>query len=129
MRKQVGACLVRDHRIISLGVNGSPSKMPHCSDVGCQIEDEHCVRCIHAEMNAILQCAIHGISPVGSTLYCTYTPCFECAKVLIQAGITKIVFEKVYDQKVCAYLRSSILLEKIDDLTSEKTSLRELQYG
>ncbi len=95
-RMHVGCVLVRDKRILSTGYNGSISGQPHCDDVGCQIVDNHCIRTIHAEMNAIIQCAIHGISTQGATAYITNLPCTNCAKALIGAGIKEIVIFSDY---------------------------------
>lgn len=99
-RAKVGAVIVRDRRILTTGYAGSPRGLPHCLDVGCLIrksEDdkgnliEHCVRTVHAEANALIQAALHGISTKGATIYTTHQPCFECAKLLINAGIVRVV--------------------------------------
>lgn len=89
-RMHVGCVLVKDKRIISTGYNGSIPGDGHCEDEGCIIEDNHCIRTIHAEMNAILQCAIHGVSTEGAVAYVTNMPCSNCAKALIGAGITEV---------------------------------------
>lgn len=60
------------------------------------MRDGHCVRTIHSEMNALMQCALDGVSPHGSTLYCTASPCFDCAKAIIRAGIEKVFFGQIY---------------------------------
>ena len=99
LRRQVGAVLVRDKRILATGYNGAPKGLPHCAEVGC-LRDELNVpsgerhelcRALHAEMNALLQCAVHGISTEGSTLYGTNQPCSLCAKMLINAGVRRVV--------------------------------------
>ncbi len=90
-RMHVGCVLVRDKRILSTGYNGSIPGDGHCEDIGCLIVDNHCVRTIHAEMNAILQCSIHGVSTKGATAYVTNMPCTNCSKALIGAGIKEIV--------------------------------------
>lgn len=104
LRRQVGAVLVRSKHILSTGYNGAPRGVPHCLDVGCTREklgipsgqqQEHC-RGIHAEQNAIIQAALHGVSTEGATLYCTNQPCTLCAKMLINAGIKRIVYEGEY---------------------------------
>lgn len=95
-RMHVGCVLVRDKRILATGYNGSIHGQPHCDDVGCQIVDNHCVRTIHAEMNAIIQCAIHGVSTQGATAYVTNMACTNCAKALIAAGIKEIVIFSEY---------------------------------
>ncbi|MBI3412642.1 MAG: dCMP deaminase family protein [Candidatus Aenigmarchaeota archaeon] len=106
LRRHVGAVLVKDNRILSTGYNGSPLGMPHCTEVGCLIvkrEDEdgstkeHCIRTVHAEENAILHAAKHGVSTEGSTLYVTAgPPCVACAKNLINAGIKRIIYSGNY---------------------------------
>jgi dCMP deaminase len=95
-RLQVGAVIVRDRRAIASGYNGSVSGDVHCQEVGCKIVDGHCVRTIHAESNAILQCAKFGVSTDGAMLYVTHFPCLHCTKQIIQAGIVKVVYETAY---------------------------------
>ncbi|WP_071131053.1 ComE operon protein 2 [Enterococcus timonensis] len=95
-RAKVGATIVRDRRIIAGGYNGSVSGDEHCIDVGCYVVDGHCVRTIHAEMNAILQCAKFGVATSGAVVYVTHFPCLQCTKMLLQAGITKIYYMKDY---------------------------------
>lgn len=95
-RLSVGAVLVRDKRIIAGGYNGSVSGDEHCIDAGCYLQDGHCVRTIHAEMNAILQCAKFGISMDGASLYVTDFPCLQCTKSLLQAGIKEINYIRNY---------------------------------
>lgn len=90
-RMHCGCVIVKDKRILSTGYNGAIPGAEHCYDVGCYIVDNHCVRTIHAEMNAILQCAIHGVSAKGATAYVTNMPCTNCAKALIGAGIKEVV--------------------------------------
>ena len=92
-RRSVGAVIVSDEgRILTTGYNGSPPTQPHCRDVGCEVVDNHCQRAIHAEVNAVAQAAIYGISIKGAKLY-LYTgeeripPCRECTKVLMAAGV------------------------------------------
>lgn len=95
-RLSVGAVLVRDKRIIAGGYNGSVSGDDHCIDEGCYLRDGHCVRTIHAEMNAILQCARFGMSTDGASLYATDFPCLQCTKSLLQAGIKEINYIRNY---------------------------------
>lgn len=95
-RLSVGAVLVRDKRIIAGGYNGSVSGDDHCIDEGCYLRDGHCVRTIHAEMNAILQCAHFGMSTDGASLYVTDFPCLQCTKSLLQAGIKEINYIRNY---------------------------------
>ena len=91
-RLMVGAVIVRDKRIISGGYNGSVSGEVHCLDEGCYMEDGHCVRTIHAEMNALLQCAKFGVPTAGAEIYVSHFPCLQCSKAIIQAGISKIYY-------------------------------------
>jgi dCMP deaminase len=91
-----GCVLVRDKQILSTGYNGSIPGDKHCEDDGCLIVDNHCVRTIHAEMNAILQCSSHGISTQGATAYITNMPCTNCSKALITAGIKEVVIFSDY---------------------------------
>jgi len=95
-RRKVGAIIVQEKRILTTGYNGAPHGLPHCTEVGCKIEGGHCIRTLHAEQNAIVQAAMFGVSCLGSSLYVTCQPCNNCAKMVINAGIKKIVFEGEY---------------------------------
>jgi dCMP deaminase len=105
LRRHVGAVLVKDRRILATGYNGAPAGIRHCEETGCLRQKlavpsgqrhELC-RGLHAEQNAIIQAAYHGISIAGSTLYCTVQPCIICSKMLINAGITDIFFLNPYE--------------------------------
>ena len=105
LRRHVGAILVKEKRILATGYNGAPAGLKHCIEVGCLREEasipsgtrhELC-RALHAEQNAIVQAAYHGISIAGSTLYCTNKPCVICSKMLINAGIKRIFFDEASD--------------------------------
>jgi dCMP deaminase len=105
LRRHVGAILVKDKRILATGYNGAPAGIRHCEETGCIRRDsgvpsgqrhELC-RGLHAEQNAIIQAAYHGVSIDGSTLYCTNKPCIICSKMLINAGIKEIVYGDGYD--------------------------------
>ncbi len=95
-RAHVGCVLVVDKRILTTGYNGSPTGQEHCDDVGHLLVDGHCVRTIHAETNAIIQAALHGVSTKGATCYVTHYPCLNCTKALINAGIIRLVYETAY---------------------------------
>ena len=95
-RMHCGCVLVRDGQILSTGYNGSIPGSEHCEDVGCLVVDNHCVRTIHAEMNAILQCSSHGVNTKDSIAYITNMPCTNCAKALIAAGIKEIIIFSDY---------------------------------
>ena len=103
-RLSVGAVLVRDHRILTTGYNGAPRGVAHCSEAGCMLVNDHCLRATHAEANAIVQGALHGVSLEGSTAYCTHQPCVNCSKLLISAGVTKIVYDIAYPDPIAAEL-------------------------
>lgn len=90
-RASVGCVLVVDKQIVATGYNGSAPGMPHCDQEGCLIVGEHCVRTIHAEVNAIGQAARRGVSVEGGTAYVTHTPCINCLKALASAGIERVV--------------------------------------
>jgi dCMP deaminase len=104
MKNRVGAVLVKDNRIVSTGYNGSPRGLPHCTDVGCEIVDGHCVRTTHAEQNALIECARHGAPSDKSTMYVTSSPCYSCAKMLINAGVSRVCYFKEYSSEVVKYL-------------------------
>src|SRR3989344_516687 len=95
-RRKFGALLARDHFSLATGYNGSARGQPHCTDVGCKIINNHCVRTIHAEQNAIISAARNGINVNGATLYSSGFPCLICAKILINLGIKRIVFRELY---------------------------------
>lgn len=104
LRRAVGAVVVKDKRILTTGYNGAPSNVRHCLESGCLREKlnvasgqrhELC-RGIHAEQNAIIQAALHGVSIKDATLYCTNLPCAICAKMIINAGIKKIIYLSGY---------------------------------
>jgi dCMP deaminase len=97
LRASVGAIISRDGRIISTGYVGSPRGLPHCTDVGCDESTySGCIRTVHAEANAIAFAARHGISTEGSELHCTHSPCGNCAKLIINAGIIRVVYDTEY---------------------------------
>ncbi|GEL08631.1 ComE operon protein 2 [Salisediminibacterium halotolerans] len=95
-RLMVGATIVRDKRIIAGGYNGSISGGSHCEDEGCYLIDDRCARTIHAEINAILQCAKFGVPAEGSEIYVTHFPCLNCCKAIIQAGIRAVYYAEDY---------------------------------
>ncbi|UCC66767.1 MAG: cytidine/deoxycytidylate deaminase family protein [Deltaproteobacteria bacterium] len=104
LRRHVGAVIVKDKKILATGYNGAPSGLPHCLDVGCQRdkfgipsgERHELCRGLHAEQNAIVQAAYHGVSIRGATLYCTNLPCIICTKMIINAGIKRVIYEQGY---------------------------------
>ena len=90
-RMHCGCVFVRDKFVLATGYNGSLPGHPHCEDIGCLVVDNHCVRTNHAEMNALTQAAIHGVTLKGATAYITNMSCTTCAKALIAAGIVRVV--------------------------------------
>jgi len=108
LRRQVGAVLVKEKRILTTGYNGAPRELAHCLEVGCLREQlgipsgerQELCRGLHAEQNAIIQAAYHGVSIFGATLYCTHQPCITCAKMLINAGIERIIYEEAYPDEL-----------------------------
>jgi len=95
-RKHVGAVIVRDKTILSTGYNGSIRGMPHCDDVGHLIENDHCVATVHAEANAIIQAAKNGVRIDDAQLYTTASPCWNCFKLIANAGIRTIYYGEFY---------------------------------
>lgn len=103
-RKNVGAVIVRDKTILSTGYNGSLRSAPHCDEVGHDLENDHCVRTVHAEANAVAQAAKHGIRIDQSEIYVTASPCLTCFKLIANSGITKIYFKEFYrDTRITEY--------------------------
>ena len=100
-RKHVGSVIVRDKTILSTGYNGSVRGLPHCDEVGHMMVDGHCVRTIHAEVNAIIQAAKNGSRIDGASIYVTASPCWNCFKAICNVGIKRIVFEEFYrDERI-----------------------------
>jgi dCMP deaminase len=96
-RRAVGALIVHDKRILTTGYNGAPVGLRHCDHTNDgDMLHGHCARSTHAEQNAIVQASRHGVAIAGSTLYCTAHACLTCAKLLINAGIARIVYEDAY---------------------------------
>jgi len=121
LRRSVGAVIVKDKRILSTGYNGAPSGLKHCLEIGCLREKmkvasgerhELC-RGIHAEQNAIIQAAFHGVSIRGASLYCTNLPCSICAKMIINAGIIKIYYLDGYADTISSEMLDEAGIEVI----------------
>ncbi|MBM3190687.1 MAG: cytidine deaminase [Chloroflexi bacterium] len=108
LRRQVGAVIVRDKRILATGYNGAPRGLDHCDVVGCLREQmgipsgqrQEICRGLHAEQNAIIQAALHGVSVEEGTIYVTHQPCITCAKMIINAGIRRVVCAAVYPDEL-----------------------------
>jgi dCMP deaminase len=108
LRRNCGAVIVKDRRILATGYNGTPKGLRHCEEVGCLREKlgiasgshhELC-RGIHAEQNAVVQAALYGVAIDGSTIYSTHQPCVQCAKILINAGIVEIIYGDAYPDEL-----------------------------
>ncbi len=103
-RKSVGAVIVRDKTVLSTGYNGSIRGAPHCTEAGCLMENDHCIRTVHAEANALIQAARHGIRLEEAQIYVTASPCFNCFKLITNAGIRTVYFGEFYrDEKVLQF--------------------------
>ena len=124
LRRQVGALIVKDRNILSTGYNGAPSGITHCEVTGCLREKlkvpsgerhELC-RGLHAEQNAIIQAAYHGTAIKDSTLYCTNLPCSICSKMIINAGILKIIYKDGYMDELAGAMisESGIIIERLN---------------
>jgi len=132
-RLAVGATIVREKRIIAGGYNGSISGDEHCIEKGCYVVDNHCVRTVHAETNALLQCAKYGTPANGADLYVTHFPCLPCTKTIIQAGIRNVYYATDYKNNPYAlelFEKAGVNVvyvpfdeKKIDFLKDEKFSL------
>ncbi len=126
MRRQVGAVIVKDKRILTTGYNGAPSGLEHCETTGCirekmkipSGERHELCRALHAEMNAILQAAQYGISLEGSMIYCTNQPCIICAKMIINAGINRIVVISNYPDE---FAKSMLKEAQIEVVVAKKS--------
>ena len=95
-RAQVGAVILRDRNILSTGYNGAPAGLPHCDEAGHDMVDGHCVRAVHAEINAISQAAKHGVPTKDSIIFVTHFPCYHCFKSIINSGSKEIHYHDAY---------------------------------
>ena len=123
LRRQIGAILVKEKHILATGYNGAPKGLAHCVETGClrqQLgipsgERHELCRALHAEQNAIIQAANLGVSIQGSTLYSTTAPCSLCAKMLINAGVVRVVFSGEYpDERAMDFFREAgVVVEQL----------------
>ncbi|NMB40484.1 MAG: cytidine deaminase [Firmicutes bacterium] len=121
LRRKVGAVLVKDRRLLTTGYNGAPSGLKHCREVGCLRREKNVpsgerhelCRGLHAEQNAIIQGALHGISIQGAILYCTHYPCSLCAKMLINSAIEKVVLKEGYPDGLAEQLFAEAGIEVV----------------
>jgi len=121
IRRRVGAVLVKDKRILCSGYNGAPTGIAHCDQTGClraklnvpSGEKHELCRGVHAEQNAIIQAACHGISVKGATLYCTHQPCSICSKMIINAGIVMVYYRHAYNDAMSLEMFSQAEIELV----------------
>jgi dCMP deaminase len=133
-RRQVGAVIVKDKRVLTTGYNGAPRNFPHPVDVGCLRDELNVPRgmaadicpCLHAEQNAIIQAATTGVSIEGGELYCTTQPCTQCSRLLANCGITKVVFEESYPDPLAVGILTTagVTLWKWDAQAKAATKLK-----
>jgi dCMP deaminase len=133
VRRHVGAVIVKDRMVLSTGYNDTPRGLPNCGDGGCArcasdapsgSQLDTCL-CIHAEQNTLVQAAYHGVSIAGGTVYTTHQPCLTCAKLIVNAGIVRIVFGGDYPDPTARQLleQSGVLLERVPiDAPLERTA-------
>ncbi|MEK9716422.1 MAG: cytidine/deoxycytidylate deaminase family protein [Candidatus Heimdallarchaeota archaeon] len=114
VRKKVGAIIVKDKNIISTGYNGSIRGLEHCETVGCLMMEGHCTRTIHAEANAIIQAAKHGLMIDRAEIYISASPCFNCFKLIANSGITKIYFMEFYRDERIIKIAKKLNIELIE---------------
>ena len=113
-RKHVGAVVVRDRTILSTGYNGSIRGMPHCDEVGHDLEAGHCVATIHAEANAIIQAARNGVAIGGAELYTTASPCWPCFKLIANAGLSRVYYGEFYRDERSIQVAREAGIELVD---------------
>ncbi|MDL4841478.1 ComE operon protein 2 [Aquibacillus sp. LR5S19] len=116
-RLMVGATIVRDKRIIAGGYNGSVSGGVHCIDEGCYVIEGHCVRTVHAEINALLQCAKFGVATAHAEMYVTHFPCLQCCKSIIQSGIRTVYYANDYKNhpySIELFQQAGVKTEKVE---------------
>ena len=123
LRRRVGAVIVKERRILSTGYNGAPAGLPHCDEVGCirmekkipAGERHELCRGLHAEQNAIIQAALYGVSIKEAIIYATHHPCSVCAKMIINAGLRRVVIAKGYPDKMASKMlkEAGISVDKI----------------
>ncbi len=113
-RKHVGAVIVRDKTILSTGYNGSIRGMPHCDDVGHLMQGGHCVATVHAEANAIIQAAKNGVRIEGAEIYTTASPCWDCFKLVVNAGIRTVYFGEFYRDERSIEVARQLGIDLID---------------
>jgi dCMP deaminase len=138
LRRQVGAVIVLGKRILATGYNGAPQGMPHCADTGClraklgipSGQRQEICRGLHAEQNAIIQAALHGVSVAGGTIYVTHQPCITCAKMIINAGIQRVVCAQPYpDELARSFLAEAGVVLELWVPEGQSNAAQEAQDG
>jgi len=125
LRRKVGAVLVKDKRLLTTGYNGAPAGLSHCLEAGCirqqknipSGERHELCRGLHAEQNAIIQGALHGVSIMGADLYCTHHPCSLCAKMLVNAGVKRVILKESYPDALARDIFEEAGIEVVASLT------------
>lgn len=130
IRRKVGAVLVLDKRILTTGYNGAPTGLTHCREAGCLREQQkipagerhELCRGLHAEQNAVIQAAVHGVAITGATLYCTLFPCVVCAKILVNAGVEEVITGEDYPDDLAKniFVEAGIMVKKAEGNRSYK---------
>ncbi len=126
-RMHCGCIFVKDRFVLATGYNGSIPGLPHCEDVGCLIVDNHCVRTNHAEINALVQAATHGVTVKGATAYITNMSCTTCAKALIASGIVRVVVFSDYHDTLATKFFSDAGVELVKKPIPSKTIKYDLK--
>ena len=130
LRRKTGSLIVKERRILATGYNGTPRGLKHCDQLGCLRENldipsgerQELCRGLHAEQNAIIQAALHGIQIEGASIYTTHQPCVLCAKMIINAGINGVIFKNNYPDPLAEDLLREAKVELIQ-LSVERVSL------
>lgn len=128
VKRKVGAIIVKDHRILSTGYNGAPAHFSHCTEDTCirrlmgvpSGERHELCRGLHAEQNAIIQAAVHGVEIEGGTLYCTFQPCVICVKMMINAGIKRLVYSGGYPDELAQKMLKESKMEVLQFKEKER---------
>lgn len=139
LRRNVGAIIVKDRRILATGYNGAPAGLPHCDVTGCVRqrlaippgERHELCRGIHAEQNAIIQSANYGTGISGATIYTTHHPCTVCSKMIINAGITRVVTDDRYPDELAPDMlaEAGVQVVTLEDLTDRVSSPASVRGG
>jgi dCMP deaminase len=135
LRRHVGAIIVRDRRILATGYNGAPRGLPHCSETGCLREEmgipsgqkQELCRGLHGEQNAIIQAALSGVSIEDSQIYSVTRPCIVCAKMIINAGIKRVVFEEGYPDPLAEQMLNEAGVEMINIGSTQDIKVRDAE--